>query len=96
MGFKVVDEEAWRKVDEGVYTGFSHGGNYAKQWRGENGRRYYTAKPNEVSLVDNPCLGVAHFAYIKADGSVEMRKVRSIDPDDRRRSKRPGAMPCPP
>jgi hypothetical protein len=79
MGFKVVDEDAWQKVDEGVYTGFSHGGKYKKRWS-ENGQRYYTALPTEVSLVDNPALGVCHFAYIKADGSVEMRKTRSAEP----------------
>src|SRR5579859_5379551 len=27
MGFKVVDDGAWKKVDEGVYTGFSQGGS---------------------------------------------------------------------
>src|ERR1019366_1693577 len=26
MSFKVVDDDAWKKVSEGVYTGFSQGG----------------------------------------------------------------------
>jgi hypothetical protein len=76
MGFKVTDDRSWNDVQEGVLTGFSHGGSYVKTWQ-EDGRRYYTAEISEVSLVDNPCLGVAHFAFIRADGEVEMRKIRS-------------------
>src|ERR1700677_4767675 len=34
----------------------------------------YAAKPSEVSYVDNPCLGEAHFSYVKSDGSSELRK----------------------
>src|SRR5690349_18533378 len=30
---KVVDEAAWEKVLEGVYTGFSQGGKYVKKWK---------------------------------------------------------------
>src|ERR1700677_1396980 len=67
MGFKVVDDAAWNKVAEGVYTGFSQGGRYVKKWKdGEYTK--YTAKPSEVSLVDVPCLTRAHFDYVKADG----------------------------
>lgn len=73
MGFKVVDDNEWNKVQQNVYTGFSQGGRYLKRWKdGDNIR--YTAKPGEVSLVDVPCLQRAHFDYVKADGSVEMRK----------------------
>lgn len=83
MGFKVVDDTAWQKVEEGVYTGFSQGGDYVRKWK-ENGKEFYTAKPSEVSLVDNPCLGVAHFAYVKADGQVEMRKIRAAVPEPKK------------
>ncbi len=51
---KVVDDAEWKKVEEGVYTGFSQGGAYAKRWRGEDGLTRYTADPSEVSLVDLP------------------------------------------
>lgn len=77
MGFKVVDDDAWVKVDEGVYTGFSHGGH--ADYFTKDQKPWYTAYPSEVSLVDNPCLGVCHFAYVKADGAVEMRKVRDYE-----------------
>src|SRR5262249_3497490 len=70
---KIVDRDAWQKVTEGVYTGFSIGGKYVKSWRdGEFVR--YTAEPNEGSLVDNPCMYGAHFSAIKADGTTEVRK----------------------
>src|SRR4051794_34442319 len=74
MGFKVTDDAAWSDVEEGVLTGFSQGGSYVE---GPDIKKRYVANPSEVSLVDNPCLGVAHFAYIKANGGLEMRKVRS-------------------
>ncbi|SEH35154.1 hypothetical protein SAMN02799636_01712 [Methylobacterium sp. 275MFSha3.1] len=70
---KVVDDEEWRKVEEGVYTGFSQGGAYAKRWRGEDGLLRYTADPSEVSLVDLPCLPSATFQVLKADGAAETR-----------------------
>lgn len=76
MGFKVVDDTAWDKVVQKVYTGFSQGGDYED---GPNADGYYTANPTEVSLVDNPCLGIARFAFIRASGAVEMVKIRSIE-----------------
>jgi hypothetical protein len=70
---KVVDDNEWKKVLEGIYTGFSIGGKYLKRWAdGENQR--YTAQPSEVSLVDNPCMYGATFTAIKTDGSRELRK----------------------
>lgn len=76
MGFKVVDDDAWQKVQEGVYTGVSQGGRYIKKWV-EDDINYYTAQPIEVSLVDVPCLERAHFDYIRANGIVEIRKFAS-------------------
>lgn len=84
MGFKVVDDNEWKKVQENVYTGFSQGGRYVKRWKDGDYMRY-TAKPGEVSLVDVPCLQAAHFDavkvlksggydFIKDDGSTEFRK----------------------
>jgi hypothetical protein len=77
MTFKVVDEEAWKKVDERVLTGFSQGGRKVGDQVPDpvhKGCMRYVANPSEISLVDNPCLASAHFAYVKADGQVEMRK----------------------
>src|SRR3984893_13899555 len=72
---KVVDDGEWNKVVEGVYTGFSQGGAYAKRWQdGELTR--YTAEPHEVSLVDLPCLPNATFEMIKADGAVEVKPFK--------------------
>lgn len=77
MGFKVVDDNAWKKVVERVYTGFSQGGDYVRKWI-QDGMQYYTAKPSEVSLVDNPCLGAARFV-IKADGTMQLQKIGGAD-----------------
>ena len=70
-GCKVTDDDAWQKVLDKVYTGFSIGGGYVKKWKDGDMTRY-TAKPSEVSLVDNPCLGKAVFTQIiKMDGADE-------------------------
>lgn len=76
---KVVDDNEWNKVDEGVYTGFSQGGRYVKTWKDPNDSSLtrYTADPSEVSLVDNPCLASATFEVIKADGATELRKFKN-------------------
>jgi hypothetical protein len=73
---KVVDDGEWDKVCEGVYTGFSQGGVYAKRWRDQAGLMRYTAEPNEISLVDLPCLPNATFQMIKADGRTEVLPFR--------------------
>lgn len=74
---KVVDENEWQKVLEGVYTGFSVGGAYVgdkkveKMADGRSATRY-TAKPSEGSLVDRPCIPTAKFFEVqKADGTLE-------------------------
>ena len=70
---KIVDDDEWRKVQEGVYTGFSQGGRYVKRWPdAETGLTRYTAEPQEISLVDLPCLPDATFDVVK-DGVVEKR-----------------------
>jgi hypothetical protein len=75
---KVVDDQEWKKVLEGVYTGFSIGGAYANKWEDAEMKKEdgttpvtrFTAKPNELSLVDRACLPDAKFFSIeKADGS---------------------------
>ncbi len=70
---KIVDDDEWRKVTEGVYTGFSQGGRYVKRWPDpETSLVRYTAEPQEISLVDLPCLPDATFEVVK-DGVVEKR-----------------------
>ncbi len=76
---KVVDDQEWSKVLEGVYTGFSQGGAYVKRWPDTNGAYRYTAKPTEISLVDYPCLKTATFQVVKADGIVEDRAFRKTE-----------------
>ena len=76
---KVVDDGEWSKVEEGVYTGFSQGGTYARRWTDEAGAKRYTADPHEISLVDLPCLAEARFEMVKADGSHEWRPFKAVD-----------------
>lgn len=85
---KVVDDNEWNKVLEGVYTGFSVGGSYvgAKKIEKADGRDVarYTAKPNEGSLVDRPCIPTAKFFEVqKADGTLAKVdfKVPADEPD---------------
>jgi hypothetical protein len=70
---KIVDDNEWKKVEEGVYTGFSIGGKYVKKWSDGTATRY-TADPSELSIVDNPCMRGAQFTMVKEDGSTELRK----------------------
>jgi hypothetical protein len=70
---KVIDDGAWRKVQAGVYSGFSVGGRYAKTW--QVGKfTHYIADPVEVSLVDRPCVPNATFQMVKAGGVIETHK----------------------
>jgi hypothetical protein len=71
---KIIDDNEWDKVMEGVHTGFSIGGRYARKWAEPiNGKmvQRYTAVPTEISIVDRPCCPTAKFFSIhKTDGSV--------------------------
>lgn len=75
----VVDDNEWKKVEAGVYTGFSIGGGYAKRWTDPTNPalKRYTPRLSELSLVDNPCVPTALFEVVKEDGSHEMRKFNS-------------------
>jgi len=81
---KIVDDEEWRKVEEGVYTGFSQGGRYVRRWADPGGElTRYTAEPSEISLVDLPCVPTATFEVIK-DGVAKRRAfaARAPAPDE--------------
>lgn len=74
VALKVVDDQEWDKVLEGVYTGLSIGGRYVRKWTdtldGQQVTRY-TAKPSEISLVDKPCMPSSKFIEVlKRDGTV--------------------------
>lgn len=75
---KVVDDDEWKKVEEGVYTGFSVGGKYVKRWADGDLKRY-TCEPLEGSLVDNPCIPTATFTMVKADGMSEERHFKGAE-----------------
>lgn len=77
---KVVDDDEWKKVLEGVYTGFSMGGSYVRKWTDEGGQKRYTANPVEVSLVDSPCIKSATFEIVKADGVTDLLKFHPWEP----------------
>lgn len=83
---KIVDDAEWNKCLEGVYTGFSVGGAYEKRWTETltDGTKLkkFTARPNEVSLVDNPCVPSATFTMLKADGSEQSIDFQVENDDD--------------
>lgn len=78
-GTYIGDDQEWQKCLDGIYTGFSIGGDYAKRWvdTENNNLTRYTPVIAEVSLVDNPCVSTATFSVVKADGSVEQRAFKS-------------------
>lgn len=69
----ITDDQEWKKVTSGTYSGFSIGGKYTKKWPDVvNGKmiQRYTADPAELSIVDRPCVPAAKFFTVhKADGS---------------------------
>lgn len=69
VGVKVLDAEAWRKTLEGVFTGFSIGGSYGEKWPDALNKAFtrYEAIPNELSLVDLPCIPGATFDLVKQE-----------------------------
>lgn len=81
-GAKVVDDACWEKVRAGVLTGFSIGGDYVDRWEDpdERGVKRYSARPSEISLVDNPCMYGATFEVVRADGATELRKFQAVAP----------------
>lgn len=74
---KVVDPVEAKKCREGVYSGVSIGGHYAKIWRDPKNPKLqrYTGVPKEFSLVDAPAIPSATFQMVKLDGTVEVKKM---------------------
>jgi len=70
-----INDEVWDMLQGGFLTGYSIGGRVTKvQKEGKYERYWFTL--SEVSYVDNPANPDATFAYVKANGSVELRKFR--------------------
>jgi hypothetical protein len=67
---KIVDNNEWAKIEQGVYTGFSIGGKYLKRWK-DGAYTRYTAMPSEISLVDLPCVPGASFQMVKGDLEIQ-------------------------
>lgn len=77
---KVVDDAEWEKTKEGVYTGFSIGGNVIRSWRdpADTKHKRFEVNPCEVSLVDYPCVPTATFSYVKLGGVTETRRFTKV------------------
>ena len=76
---KVTDDAEWSKVLDGVYTGFSIGGSYAKRWQDGDLTRY-TPAISEISLVDRPAIPTACIAeLVKANGSSRKLVLKGAD-----------------
>jgi len=81
LGTQPATDEVWKLIKGGYITGLSHGGRYL--WKKEVGEyTRYAPEISEVSYVDNPANPDASFAYVKADGSMELRKFAKGMPAD--------------
>ncbi len=83
VSVKIVDNNEWEKVLEGVHTGFSIGGAYVgKKWADPTDPTLsrFTANPAEISIVDRPCCPTAKFFEVcKVDGSSEQREFKTYE-----------------
>jgi len=80
LGAKIVDKNAWEKVKEGVYAGYSIGGRIIKKI----GNRIKDIRLSEISLVDRPANPDAIFSMIKIDNAgkiTDMQKATMVDAD---------------
>jgi len=71
----INDDQEWKKVLDGNYTGFSIGGSYVgdkiTEKVDDKEIRRYVANPSEISIVDSPCIPTARFfEVVKADGAI--------------------------
>lgn len=79
VGARIVDDQAWQKVVEGVYKGYSIGGRVTQR----DATDYKTITGlvlNEISLVDRPANPEAVFDYWKAAGASTMPETRFNPP----------------
>lgn len=71
---KVVDDNAWNKVKEGVYNGFSIGGRV----KTIKGNEISSLSLSEISLVDRPANPECKFDVFKADFIKEEKKITQL------------------
>jgi len=85
VGAKIIDDSAWEKCKEGVYKGFSIGGDKLDQkieldkCSGKTINRIVKYNLNEISLVDRPANPACKFQTMKRDTSVHVVTI-SEDP----------------
>lgn len=71
---KVVDPTAWEKVKEGVYNGYSIGGQVVKRI----GNVIHEIKLHEISLVDRPANPDAVFALYKSEDAKKYNEAEVV------------------
>lgn len=77
IGAKIIDDQAWAKCKEGVYKGFSIGGEVLDRKVEFNKAANKTVNRvtkyllNEISIVDRPANPVCRFQTIKRDTTIE-------------------------
>lgn len=71
---KVIDPTAWEKVKEGVYNGYSIGGQVVKRI----GNVIHEIKLHEISLVDRPANPDAVFALYKSDEAEKYNEAEVV------------------
>jgi Family of unknown function (DUF6582)/Caudovirus prohead serine protease len=79
VGAKIVDDQAWQKVVEGVYKGYSIGGRVTERDPADH-KTITGLVLNEISLVDRPANPDAIFDYWKAGGTPHMPEARFNPP----------------
>lgn len=70
-----INDDVWNMLQGGFLTGYSIGGRVTKTKKEGKLLRYWFTL-SELSYVDNPANPDATFTYVKANGSIELRKFR--------------------
>ena len=79
VGSEPADETVWHLLKGGFLTMHSIGGGYA--WKRKEGEYVrFGPRVNEISYVDAGANPDATFAYVKADGTTELRKFAKPGP----------------
>jgi HK97 family phage prohead protease len=78
LGAKVVDPDAWEKVKEGVYNGFSIGGKVLERAAGDP-KTINKLRLDEISLVDRPANPEAVFDCWKRSAVADRSAQKSAD-----------------
>ena len=83
---RVVDDQAWQKVKEGVYKGFSIGGKVLKKVLdivdARSIRRVVDYVLLEISLVDRPANPSARFSLVKRGGASMDEDIKKMDGEE--------------